>query len=482
MTARPYPDYRPSGVPWLGDVPAHWELQQLGRIGQLFKGGGGTKEDAVDEGYPCVRYGDIYTQHEFFIRRARACISEERTDSYTPIQYGDVLFAGSGETIEEIGKSAVNLIEGRAYCGGDVVVFRPSVDVNAAFSGYALDCPQSSYQKSCMGRGITVMHIYSDELKYMAMPLPPPDEQAAIVRFLDHADRRIQRYIGAKQDLIGLLEEQKQAVIQRAVTRGLDPEVRLKPSGVEWLGDVPEHWEVRRLKTLCSESALYGANISAASYSADGVRFLRTTDITDDGELRPGGVFLPSEAARDYMLNDGDLLVSRSGTVGRSLLYKSAIHGPCAYAGYLVRFVPASIVAPEYLFKFTKTQSFSEFLRIMAISSTIENVNGEKYSNAQLPFPPLPEQAAISRYLDDATANIGAAIERAHREIELLREYRTRLIADVVTGKLDVREAAAALPAEAADREDGAGMGRDRVASRRGRERGPGLAGIRDLG
>ena len=172
----------------------------------------------------------------------------------------------------------------------------------------------------------------------------------------------------------------------------LKPYPAYKDSGVEWLGKVPEHWEVRRLKTLCSQSALYGANMAATSYATTGVRFLRTTDITEDGQLKGGGVFLPKELIRDYLLADGDVLISRSGTIGRSLLYRSSSHGPCAYAGYLVRFVPASEVLPRYIFLFTKTQAFAGFLRVMAISSTIENVNGEKYANSPLSVPPSPNK------------------------------------------------------------------------------------------
>ena len=133
----PYPAYKPSGVEWLGDVPAHWEVAQLGRIGSFSKGTGGSKEDEVDEGVPCVRYGDLYTSHRYFIQYSRSYIAQERTLDYTPMEYGDVLFAGSGEPIEEIGKSAVNLIESQAYCGGDVILFRPQIELDARFSGYA---------------------------------------------------------------------------------------------------------------------------------------------------------------------------------------------------------------------------------------------------------------------------------------------------------------------------------------------------------
>ncbi len=449
----PYLAYKPSSVEWLGDVPEHWEIVQLGRVGVFSKGTGGTKDDEVLDGIPCVRYGDLYTTHKFFINQTRSFVSPEKASAYTPITRGDVLFPNSGETIEEIGKSAVNLMHAQIVCGGDLIIFRPTIPIEPKFAGYALDCPATQTQKSLMGRGITIMHIYSGQLKYLSLPLPPLPEQRAIVRYLDYVDRRVRRYVGAKRKLIRLLEEEKQVVVNRAVTRGLDPNVRLKPSGVEWLGDVPEHWDVRRLKQVCSESALYGANVAATQYQAVGIRFVRTTDIAEDGRLLGKGVFLPPELAEGYGLSDGDILLSRSGTVGRSFLYAAGLHGPCAYAGYLVRFVPSAAILPKYLFFFTKAEAFNAFLRVMAISSTIENVNGEKYANMPLPLPQLPEQRAIVEHLERETARIDAVVQRARRQVELVEEYRTRLIADVVTGKLDVRAAAEQLPDE--DDEEG---------------------------
>ena len=215
---KPYPAYKDSGVEWLGQVPAHWEVQQLGRVGRFSKGSGGTKEDDSEDGVPCIRYGDLYTHHRFFITESRACVAREvAAAAYTPLRFGDVLFAGSGETIDEIGKSGVNLILGPAYCGGDVIIFRPAVDIDAKFLGYATDSPQAAYQKACMGRGITVMHVYGSALKYLTVALPPLAEQAAIVRFLDYADRRIRRYIRAKQELTTLLEEERKSATLEAI-------------------------------------------------------------------------------------------------------------------------------------------------------------------------------------------------------------------------------------------------------------------------
>ena len=218
----PQPRLKPSGVEWLGDIPDHWEIKRLGRFGSFFKGGGGTKEDETDGGVPCVRYGDLYTQHEYLIRHTRARIAEDTTDNYRELEHGDVLFAGSGETIEEIGKSAVNLIEGRAYCGGDVIVFRPTVETDATYMGYTADCQPSVYQKACMGRGVTVMHIYSRELKHMLIPLPPVEEQRAIAAFLDERLERLDGLVSSVEAAIERLAEYRAALITAAVTGKID--------------------------------------------------------------------------------------------------------------------------------------------------------------------------------------------------------------------------------------------------------------------
>ena len=221
-TGKPYPSCKDSGVEWLRDVPEHWEVQQLGQFGQFFKGTGGTKVDEVEHGIPCVRYGDLYTTHKFFITDSRAYVTEERAADYTPIRYGDVLFAGSGETIDEIGKSAVNLLSNRACCGGDVIVFRPRKRCNAKFLGYATDSWSASNQKSTMGRGITVMHVYGTSLKYVCVVLPPVLEQATIVDFLDRSAEEVQRAMVQTQREIDLLREYRTRLIADVVTGKLD--------------------------------------------------------------------------------------------------------------------------------------------------------------------------------------------------------------------------------------------------------------------
>ena len=442
-----YQELKESGVSWLGKVPAHWKVRHLGRIGRFFKGGGGTKEDEREDGIPCVRYGDLYTYHRFFITASRACVAPDLAATvYTPIRYGDVLFAGSGETIDEIGKSAVNLIRGPACCGGDVIIFRPSIDAEARFLGYAADCSASVHQKACIGRGFTVMHIYSTDLKYMAVAIPPVPEQAAIVRFLDHADRSIRRYIRAKQKLITLLEEQKQAVIQQAVTGQIDvrsglPYPAYKPSGVEWLVDVPEHWQVKRSKRVfMPRRELARANdIQLSATQAYGViSQQRYEEVVGRKVVR----ILRHLEQRRHVEVDDFVISMRSFQGGLERAWESG----CIRSSYIVLRPATKLIVGYfgYLFKsvgyINALQATANFIR------DGQDLNFENYCRVDLPFPSIEEQQGIAQFLDQTTTATRSTVERYRGQVERVREYRARLIADIVTGKLDVREAVAGLP------------------------------------
>jgi type I restriction enzyme S subunit len=252
-TLKPYPAMKDSGVPWLGEVPEHWEVRRMRnaaemRVSNVDKH---TKED--EQPVRLCNYVDVYKNDRIRagmpFMRATATVDEiERFRLRT----GDVLITKDSEAWNDIGVPA--LVEETAddlICGYHLALLRPFAEsVEGGYIFRALQSTGVAYQFHVEANGVTRYGLSHSAIKSTWLPLPPLPEQAAIVRFLDHADRRIRRYIGAKQKLIKLLEEQKQAIIHRAVTRGLDPNVRLKPSGVERLGDVPEHWEVKKLRLL----------------------------------------------------------------------------------------------------------------------------------------------------------------------------------------------------------------------------------------
>jgi type I restriction enzyme, S subunit len=208
-----------SGVAWLGQVPAHWEVKRLNILGQFLKGSGGTKEDITLEGLPCIRYGELYGKYDKFIEKIFNFISPENENAYTRIYFQDVIFAASGEKINEIGKSAVYLSFDLAVCGGDTVIFRPFENIFfGRFLGYTCDSVYSQQQKSSMYRGTTIKHIYPDELKNIIIPLPPLAEQQAIAAFLDRECARIDTLIERAEQAIVLLRERRSALIAAAVT------------------------------------------------------------------------------------------------------------------------------------------------------------------------------------------------------------------------------------------------------------------------
>ncbi|MER3403703.1 MAG: restriction endonuclease subunit S, partial [Armatimonadota bacterium] len=254
----------------------------------------------------------------------------------------------------------------------------------------------------------------------------------------------------ARRQRIKLLEEYKQALIHQVVTGRIDvrtgqPYPAYKDSGVPWLGEIPAHWRAVRLKFLSTEPLAYGANESASEDDPSYPRFVRITDIHEDGSLRAETFrSLPPETAAPYVLEDGDILFARSGaTVGKVFIYKSSWGAAC-FAGYLIRLrCNPRLVHAEFVYNYAQTEVYWGQVREGTIQATIQNFSAEKYGDLAIGVPPIEEQRAIVDYIARETAKIDAAIAADRRSIELLQEFRTRLIADVVTGKLDVREAAA---------------------------------------
>ena len=417
---KPYRTCKPSGVEWLGDVPEHWEVRRLGQIGRFSKGNGGNKEDGASAGVPCVRYGDLYTTHTHFILKSRTFVSTAKAKDYTPITFGDVLFAASGETIDEIGKSAVNLMQSEACCGGDVILFRPERQVEARYMGYATDCRPAVAQKATMGRGITVKHIYGGQLKYLTLALPPLPEQAAIVRFLDHADRRIRRYIRAKQKLLALLqEERKKATIE----------------------------------------AIHSPNTTSQRLEVVATLIKRPIKRTSDKQYTPIGLYnrgrgiFRKETRRGsdlgdsdfFWIEEGDLVISgQFAWEGAVALASNAECGCVASHRYpILRGIP-NVLDSWFLLAFFQTDYGQLLLDHHSRGAAGRNrpLNPRTLLKEKISLPPFRSQLWIVEMLQRESY----AREQVGKWSKLLSEYRTRLIADVVTGKLDVREAAAGLP------------------------------------
>jgi type I restriction enzyme S subunit len=434
---KPYPATKDTGVPWLGEVPEHWEMD---RAKWLFRKMDRPVRD-VDEVVTCFRDGRVTLRKN---RRVRGFTESLKEIGYQGIRRGDLVihamdaFAGAIGVADSDGKGTP------VYA-----VCEPAPSANAQYYAYTLREMARSQWIQALAKGIRERStdFRFDGFGSQTVPLPPPPEEAAIVRFLDHADRRIRRYIRAKQKLIKLLEEQKQAIIHRAVTRGLPstgsgqatPNVRLKPSGVEWLGDLPEHWEVKKLRLLFRYA-----------------KGRRAAELTNEYIGRHAGFFpvysgqTESNGLRGqidwYEFDFADPVVFVT-TVGARAMSTRLVSGRFSLSQNCALVIPRSVETSAVFFEYVLRRLFeyekASISLIMQPSLRFSDLN-----KFYVPCPPPSEQADIVEALKANILDLDRVMDRAQREIGLLREYRTRLIADVVTGKLDVREAAANLPDE----------------------------------
>jgi type I restriction enzyme S subunit len=439
---KPYPAYKDSGMPWLGQVPEHWEVQ---RGKWLFHHKKQINADRASTNVLSLTLRGVVNN------------DPDDPEGLVPKDYATYQLFNRGDLVfklidlENLRTSRVGLVHEDGIMSSAYVRLVPHspAEVRYFFWQYFDLYQRGIYNQ--LGAGVRSTLGPSDLLN-LSVVVPPLPEQAAIVRFLDHVDRRIRRYIRAKQKQIKLLEELKAAIINRAVTRGLDPNVRLKPSGVEWLGDVPEHWEVVPLKRAFSRMD-YGISDSG---SDGGVIPVLTM-----GHIQNGVVTVPERGGvdrvePDLLLQDKDLLFNRTNSaelVAKVGLFRS-VGRPVTFASYLVRMRSHGANSPEFLSLVLNSPAFLGSARREAIPSLHQsNLNPTRYGRLSIPLPPAQEQWKIVDAVVERTSSLNDTAASARREIDLLREFRTRLIADVVTGKLDARESAARLPQASEDLE-----------------------------
>ena len=297
------------------------------------------------------------------------------------------------------------------------------------------------FSQSSDGVRIAQWDLSKARMREIPFFTPPFDEQAAIVRYLDRAGDRIRRAISAKERLIELLTEQRRAVIHRAVTRGLDPNVRLKDSGVEWLGDVPEHWESTVVKRHYEVQLGKMLQPSPNSPNDVEVPYLKAQHVHWNHiriENAPT-MWASHKEVEQFSIRQGDLLIVEGGAGATNSGILEKIPDGYIIQNALHRVRPKRQTRNDFLLYIMMAVASNGWFEAINNKATIPHFTKEKLDGLPIPCPPLEEQAAIVRHLDRATANIDTAINKAQRQIDLLREYRICLIADVVTGKVDVR-------------------------------------------
>jgi type I restriction enzyme S subunit len=318
----------------------------------------------------------------------------------------------------------------------DYAVFQPKVNVDPSYYVQLFKSPTMTKVFRMESKGLGTgeagfMRLYTDRFGSIAAPLPPIDEQLAVVRFLAYFEQMVLRYVRTKMKVIALLNEQKQAIIHRAVTRGLDPNVRLKPSGVEWLGDVPEHWSIIPNRQLFRE----------ITRKYDGGKELRLSLSQRDGLIATEHMKERSLLAANHdnfkVCLPNDLVLNRF-KAHLGVFFAASVRGIVTF--HYGVFCPRVKMEPKYFELLFHTSPYKTIYAGASNGMTVglQNLSNQNFYKVKSLMPPLSEQIDILRLVEEETHHLNKAIDKIQREINLVHEYRTRLVADVVTGKLEV--------------------------------------------
>ena len=425
-----YPTYKDSRATWIGEIPEHWRITAVKReyeiqMGKMLQPQAKTKRD-VEVPYLKalnVQWYSVQTEN------AQTMWATQEEIDQLEVLTGDLLVCEGGEG----GRAAiVNNIPKGFIIQNALHRVRPRAMSQNWFLLHMMKVISESGWFEAINNKATIAHFTKEKFEALQIPIPSAEEQTAIVRYLDNADQQIQAYIDAKQRRIALLEEYQQAIIHQAVTRGLDPNVKLKPSGVEWLDDVPEHWDISRVKNEFLSLNHRRVPLSSVERGA-------MTESKYDYYGASGVI----DKVDNYLFNDQLLLIAEDGA---NLLLRNLPLAIIARGKFWVN-NHAHILKPkrgnlEFLASIMEGLNYSPWIS----GAAQPKLTQDRLMSISISVPSKAEQDKVIEDTVAATSNLTQGIEHARRQVKLMEEYRTSLIADVVTGKLDVRKAAAELP------------------------------------
>lgn len=422
---RPYSEYKDSGLPWLGRVPAHWDIRRNGRLfAQRNETGYGSLPILEVSLRTGVRVRDMDD-----LKRKQVMSDREK---YKRAVKNDIAY-----NMMRMWQGAVGVAPEDGLVSPAYVVARPYPEAEPRYFSYLFRTDAYKHEADGYSRGIVKdrNRLYWEDFKRMPSCVPPRDEQQAIADYLDANATQVRRFIRNRQRLIEVLGEQKQAIINQAVTRGLDPNVALKPSGIDWLGDIPEHWDVLRSKFLFRE-------MDSRSKAGEETHLSMT---------QRHGLIRSAEIQERRLMSEsyaGGKLCERNDLVLNRLK---------AHLGVFALAPEPGVVSPDYTVLRPRRKlcpAFYEYLyrtplcrvelrsRAKGIVEGFWRLYTDSFYDIRVPVPPMAEQEKIVVALGEGFHDVSLALQKAHAEIDLIREYRTIMVADVVTGKVDVRHLA----------------------------------------
>lgn len=422
-----YPQYKDSGVPWLGCIPEHWEVL---RLGSQFKE---RKQKVSDKDY-----APLSVTKQGILPQLDSAAKSNDGDNRKKVCSGDFVINSRSD---RKGSSGISPYMGSVSLINTVLT---PISLNSRFvhSFFRSHAFQEEFYR--VGSGI-VADLWStkySDMRTIMIPVPSQDEQIQISRYLDWQTSKINKFIKAKRKLIALLKEQKQNIINEAVTKGINPDAKMKDSGVSWLGEIPEHWRIFKFKNFAKFYSGGTPNKSIDKFWTGNIPWVSPKDMKSKyifdtlDHISPEAI---ENSATCYIDENQLLMVVRSGILRRTIPVCVTKNRVTFNQDIRAIVVNKKIILVEYLYELINGCEKNLLDQWLKVGATVESIEYEYMANCYLPVPPVKEQLLITDFLVKDIALIDKTISRTEQEIELIQEYRTRLVSDVVTGKVDVR-------------------------------------------
>lgn len=424
-----YDEYKDSGVEWLGEIPNHWEVNRHKYVASFLKGRNPTElsDDYVEGYFPYLSMDSLRGKSH---------------SKFAPLVRGLFLAKEGQPLIIWDGSNAGEFVLGKeGIVSSTMAAAFLNMQLDPQYYWYLCLCFEPEMRRHANGMGIP--HVNGDELKNINLGVPAKLEQTQIASFLDHETSKIDTLIEKQQTLIQLLKEKRQAVISHAVTKGLNPDAPMKDSGVDWLGNVPEHWVVAQLKfnTLVMQTGPFGSQLHAEEYIEDGIPLINPAHMID-GDIVPDSRVTVDEATQErlerHKLSEGDIIFARRGELGRCAIVHKYQEGWICGTGSLRATLNDKLIS-EYAYLLITSDGLISELSLESKGSTMDNLNTETLGRVRMPVPPRNEQYEIISHVSQVSGKYKFLVESAEQAIKLMQERRTALISAAVTGKIDVR-------------------------------------------
>jgi type I restriction enzyme S subunit len=443
-----YPKYKPSGVEWLGEVPEHWEVKRLKRSCHVFPSNVDKKSLECEIPVLLCNYTDVYNNEEITTGMdfMAATATPDQIAKFT-LRSGDTIITKDSETADDIAIAAYVPKElPGVICGYHLSMVRSRADTNGAFVKRLFDSVYTKSSVAVLANGLTRVGLGQYALDNIELPFPPSEEQTHIAAFLDAETAKIDELVAEQRRLMDLLKEKRQAVISHAVTKGLNPNAPMKSSGIEWLGEVPEHWRVGKCGFYLT--ILSGFAFPSAGFTEDetDAKLLRGINVGVSRLKWEDTVYwrrFDEDGLAEYEMREGDLVIGMDRPLISEGMRVAKVKNsdlPCLLLQRVASLKTGKQLHADYLLGLLSSEMFVAHFSPDTTGVSVPHISPDQICNFIIPIPPVAEQESIVGFVSTEAAKFDALTTEAQRAIDLLQERRTALISAAVTGQIDVRQ------------------------------------------